>query len=88
MTKQVEKGLAVSDVVQAECVFVLCGAYRHGGRGVSRGGRQPAIDGALGISFEVQAAFTWILSRFFIRKIKIMYLISNTNIYDNIKLEM
>ena len=34
LTKQAKKGLSVSDVVQVECVFVLCGAYRHGGRGV------------------------------------------------------
>ena len=32
--------------------------------GVCRGGRQPAIDSALGISFEVQAVFTWILTDF------------------------
>lgn len=37
LAEQAEKGLAVSDAVQAECVFVLCGAYWHGGRGVSRG---------------------------------------------------
>ena len=34
LAEQAEKCLAVSDAVQAECVFVLCGAYRHGGRGV------------------------------------------------------
>ena len=57
MAEQVEKGLAVSDVVQAECVFVLYGIYRHGGGVCREGCRQPAVDGALGISFEVQAAF-------------------------------
>ena len=56
LTKQAEKCLAVSDAVQAECVFVLCGIYRHGGGVCREGCRQPAVDGALGISFEVQAA--------------------------------
>ncbi len=34
LAEQAEKCLAVSDAVQAECIFVLCGAYRYGGRGV------------------------------------------------------
>ena len=48
LDEQAEKCLAVSDAVQVECVFVLCGIYRHGGGVCREGCRLPVIGGALG----------------------------------------